>query len=581
MRTESPSRAHLRFAILSFGLIVLTATGTILMARALIARAETTAAVRFTRSLVAAPVQTALDGGQRGSLSAADLRARADALLPFVAGDVLAVRVWSGGSVVAAHGAAMPAGVTPGGRASARFRAADGQSVFATYLEGPNYAIEIDRAAAPIDQATGALQGQFMTLAAVVALLAFGLTQGVFWLSLRRWAHQHSRLAFMYTRGEELRASLDFHEVAAQITHDGTLLSRAQYGFLALFDADTGDLVLRASYDALKGQEDQHQRAIDEWFMRRCVATNSTIVSAQPLAACSQAFGVDLGGDGRAMLLCVPMSLRDRVIGALAFIRSSAGTRYASADVRLVEELADQAVMVVEQALLFAKVRSYADELEMSYDTTLKVLMAALDTKDDATEGHCERVAKLTAHLARQMEIPEPALVDMERGALLHDVGKIGVPDAVLKKPKELNELEWEAMRKHPLLAGVMVGKVGFLEGALPILLYHHERYDGAGYPFGLVGDKIPLDARIFSVVDSYDAMTSDRPYRKAMSHEEAMAEVRDNSGTQFDPLVVVAFEELMASKPHLQARAPHPISRDHVAHDAGFAPEDEAQPAA
>ncbi len=150
--------------------------------------------------------------------------------------------------------------------------------------------------------------------------------------------------------------------------------------------------------------------------------------------------------------------------------------------------------------------------------------------------------------------------------------------------PKAVTERQLASVvaRRTVLMnVGVLIFVVGFLEGALPILLYHHERYDGAGYPFGLVGDKIPLDARIFSVVDSYDAMTSDRPYRKAMSHEEAMAEVRDNSGTQFDPLVVVAFEELMASKPHLQARAPHPISRDHVAHDAGFAPEDEAQPAA
>ncbi|MHB8377671.1 MAG: GAF and HD-GYP domain-containing protein [Dehalococcoidia bacterium] len=566
---------------MSFLLVVLTAAGFIMVARAIIAGAETASTVRGTRSIVGAPVQAALDGGRATAISPDDLRRRADAVLPFIAGDVLAVRVWSGGNLLFSRGAPMPVAPAPFDRASARFNASAGQSVFATYLHGPNYVIEIDRPAAPIDNATSALQDGVMNFTAMVALLAFGLTQAAFWLSVRRWAGQHRRLAFMYTRGQQIRASLDFHDVAAQITHDGAMLVKAQYGFLALFEADTGDLLLRASYDALTGQEDEHQRSVDEWFLRRCVATNTTIISTQPAAACSQTLGVELGLDGRVTLLCVPMALRDRVIGALAFIRSSSHGRYGPAEVRLVEELADQAVMAVEQSLLFAKVRSYADELEMSYDTTLKVLMAALDTKDDATEGHCERVAKLTAHLARQMEIPEAALVDMERGALLHDVGKIGVPDAVLKKPKELNELEWEAMRKHPLLAGVMVGKVGFLEGALPILLYHHERYDGAGYPFGLVGDKIPLDARIFSIVDSYDAMTSDRPYRKAMSHEEAMAEVRANSGTQFDPLVVVAFEELMATKPHLQVRSPHPISRDHIAHDDGFPAPEHAEPAA
>jgi len=220
--------------------------------------------------------------------------------------------------------------------------------------------------------------------------------------------------------------------------------------------------------------------------------------------------------------------------------------------------------------LLFAKVRSYADELETSYDTTLKVLMAALDTKDEVTEGHCERVSKLTVHLARGMGAPEASLLDIERGALLHDVGKIGVPDTILKKPRALNKLEWEAMQKHPLLAGLIVSKVGFLEGALPILLYHHERYDGQGYPFGLVRDKIPLEARIFSVVDSYDAMTSDRPYRSAMSYEDAMDELRRHSGTQFDPDVIAVFEKLMEDQPELRnhGHGPHTMSPLHDDHD-------------
>lgn len=134
-------------------------------------------------------------------------------------------------------------------------------------------------------------------------------------------------------------------------------------------------------------------------------------------------------------------------------------------------------------------------------------------------------------------------MLDIERGALLHDLGKIGVPDSVLRKPSSLNKKEWEAMQQHPLLAGLMVSKVGFLEGAMPILLYHHERYDGSGYPFGLAGDKIPLEARIFAVVDAYDAMTSERPYREAMSPQEALKEIRAQAGVQFDPQVVEAFE--------------------------------------
>jgi HD-GYP domain-containing protein (c-di-GMP phosphodiesterase class II) len=172
--------------------------------------------------------------------------------------------------------------------------------------------------------------------------------------------------------------------------------------------------------------------------------------------------------------------------------------------------------------------------------------MAALDTKDAATEGHSERVARLTLAVAREMGLPEERMLDIERGALLHDVGKIGVPDSILRKPKSLNKMEWEAMQKHPLLAGLMVSKVGFLEGAMPILLYHHERYDGSGYPFRLAGDKIPLEARIFAVVDAYDALTSDRPYRQATSPQEALAEIKANAATQFDPQVVESFAAVL-----------------------------------
>jgi HD-GYP domain-containing protein (c-di-GMP phosphodiesterase class II) len=152
---------------------------------------------------------------------------------------------------------------------------------------------------------------------------------------------------------------------------------------------------------------------------------------------------------------------------------------------------------------------------------------------------------------------------------MLHDVGKIGVPDEILKKPAALNDHEWEAMRKHPLLAGLLVSKVGFLEPALPILLYHHEKYDGSGYPFGHSGDNIPLEARIFTIVDAYDAMTTDRPYRDAMTHHDAMEEIRLNNGTQFDPDIVAAFEELMASKPDLRENSGRRVLSMHDLEDA------------
>jgi HD-GYP domain-containing protein (c-di-GMP phosphodiesterase class II) len=229
-----------------------------------------------------------------------------------------------------------------------------------------------------------------------------------------------------------------------------------------------------------------------------------------------------------------------------AAVRHPSVHAFSASEIEALQELADQAAMAIEQASLFEKVRSYADDLEMSYDTTLRALMAALDTKDAATEGHSERVARLTVAVAREMQLPEERMLDIERGALLHDLGKIGVPDSILRKPESLNKEEWESMQQHPLLAALMVSKVGFLEGAMPILLYHHERFDGSGYPFGLEGERIPLEARIFAVVDAYDAMTSDRPYRQATSPQEALKEIRANAGIQFDPPVVEAFAAVL-----------------------------------
>ena len=344
----------------------------------------------------------------------------------------------------------------------------------------------------------------------------------------------------------------------------------AAFGLVALYDDQTGDLMLRSTFNRAADETAQHQRAVEEWFLRRCVATNTTVVASQPASAYRQFFGPDMESAGQLALVCVPLALRDRVAGVVAVARvaDGRGGAFSADEVQAVEQLAGQGVAAVEQAILFAKVQSYADEIEVSYDATLKALMAALDAKDEVTEGHCERVAKMTLHLARSMGMPDSQLIDIERGALLHDVGKIGVPDAVLQKPQALNDGEWEAMRKHPLLAALMVSKIGFLEGSMSILLYHHERYDGTGYPFGLMADKIPLEARIFSIVDAYDAMTSDRPYRGAMSHEEAMAEVAANSDAQFDPDVVTAFQALMEARPDLRHVVPHPLDEEHDGHD-------------
>ena len=184
------------------------------------------------------------------------------------------------------------------------------------------------------------------------------------------------------------------------------------------------------------------------------------------------------------------------------------------------------------------------DELRDSYDGTLEALVNALDARDQETKGHSLRVSKYMMDIARELGVVEGGRewVDMQRGSLLHDVGKIGVSDNILLKPGKLTDDEWKLMRLHPEIGYNMLHQVKFLEGPAEIILAHHERWDGQGYPRGLHEDEIPLGARIFPVVDTFDAMTSDRPYRRALSTQEALNEILKHGGTQFDPHVVEAF---------------------------------------
>ena len=190
------------------------------------------------------------------------------------------------------------------------------------------------------------------------------------------------------------------------------------------------------------------------------------------------------------------------------------------------------------------EIRRVGEQLRVSYDGTLEALVNALDARDQETKGHSLRVQRYMMDIAREFGVPEGTQdwVDMQRGSLLHDVGKIGVSDTILLKPAKLTDEEWGYMRKHPEIGFNMLRQVKFLEGAAEIILAHHERWDGKGYPKGLREDEIPLGARIFMVCDTFDSMTSDRPYRKALSTQQALNEILKYNGTQFDPRVVEAF---------------------------------------
>jgi adenylate cyclase len=180
-----------------------------------------------------------------------------------------------------------------------------------------------------------------------------------------------------------------------------------------------------------------------------------------------------------------------------------------------------------------------------AYDSSLEGWSRALTLRDHQTDEHSHRVVKMTLEMASKLKIPRDELIQIKRGALLHDIGKVGIPDNILLKPGELDDWEWEIMKKHPVLAFEMLQPIDFLQKSLEIPLYHHEKWDGSGYPYGLKAKEIPLSARIFAVVDVYDALLTDRPYRKAWSRNQALQYISNNKGTHFDPEIVDIFLQL------------------------------------
>ena len=197
---------------------------------------------------------------------------------------------------------------------------------------------------------------------------------------------------------------------------------------------------------------------------------------------------------------------------------------------------------VVQQT---ADIKEALERIESAYSHTLEALISALDAREHETLRHSKRVSEYTLLIARSLGIPRTELVDIARGSLLHDIGKIGISDNILLKPAKLTEDEWTEIRKHPEIGYSIINKIDFLAGAAEMVLQHHERFDGTGYPQKLKGKQILLPARIFALVDTFDAMTSDRPYRKALTYQDARNEISRCCGTQFDPEIVKCFLDI------------------------------------
>jgi putative nucleotidyltransferase with HDIG domain len=279
-------------------------------------------------------------------------------------------------------------------------------------------------------------------------------------------------------------------------------------------------------------------------------ALDRQIVSVENLNESRDSFSRNqfLLGEGFTSYTAIPLLAKGQVKGVLElFYRTP--FRVDAEWLDFLQSLGANAAIAIDNAELFDKLQRSNVELSLAYDATIEGWSRALELRDRETEGHTQRVADMTVKLARLVGVPDSELVHMRRGALLHDIGKMAIPDPILLKTGPLTESEWEIMQKHPVYAYQLLSPIPYLRPALDIPYYHHEKWDGTGYPNGLKGEQIPLAARVFAIIDVWDALRSDRPYRPALSYERSLEYIRSHTGINFDPQVVIAFLRMLVEE--------------------------------
>ncbi|RME07753.1 MAG: HD domain-containing protein, partial [Anaerolineae bacterium] len=344
-----------------------------------------------------------------------------------------------------------------------------------------------------------------------------------------------------------LRSATDLQHALPILLEETLKAVQAPAGTIRLYDEQAG--CLRAMI-AL-GWPAEHQTAclrpgegIAGWVFQRGERYISREFRSDPYIHPPAEGEIPAGWGG----VCLPVKMGEEVMGVL-LVSKPTTQPLSEQQMNLLEAIADIAGVALHRLQLFAELQQANRDLQQAYDATIEGWARALEYRDQATEGHSQRVTALTLQLASTMGVPEEELPHIYRGALLHDIGKMGIPDHILRKAGPLDEEEWALMKQHPVFAHEMLAGIEYLRPALDIPYCHHERWDGSGYPRGLKGEQIPLAARIFAVVDVYDALTSDRPYREAWTHEQAVNYLRDNAGKLFDPDVVAEFLKILGAR--------------------------------
>jgi HD-GYP domain-containing protein (c-di-GMP phosphodiesterase class II) len=361
---------------------------------------------------------------------------------------------------------------------------------------------------------------------------------------------------YLYTGQQQLTALVGVGHVINSSLGLTAVLEEVMDTLIALTQAERGYLMLVDSAGELKHQV---ARGVDHISLAgRSFAVSRTIVervarTGEPVLTTNAQedprFDQQLSvvEHNLRSILCVPLKLKNQVIGVIYVDNRVYTGLFQASDLDMLTAFADQAAVAIDNARLFEDLQQANEELKSAYDETIKGWALALELRDKETEGHTQRVTTLTQTLAMKMGICGEELVHIKRGSLLHDIGKMAIPDGILLKPGKLTLTERKFMELHPLFAKDMLDPIVFLHPAIDIPYCHHEKWDGSGYPQNLRGEAIPFAARIFAVVDVWDALTSDRPYREPLDPAKVRQIIQEGSGKHFDPLVVDTFLSLEA----------------------------------
>ena len=355
----------------------------------------------------------------------------------------------------------------------------------------------------------------------------------------RKLSEKLAEMTTLYETAKLTSSFLDLDEMLSSAFDSAVKILNAETGSLMLFDSEGDVLTIKKSY------------GLNEEIIRKTrVKKGETIVgsvaqSGEPLIIHGRADISSIKGRKKyekVNSICVPLKTRKGVIGVVNLNRKEDANPFTEDNLKLLFTMANDAASAIENATLY-------QNLHESYLSIIRALVSALELKDSYTSGHSESVSRYAVALAKGLKLSPQEIDSIEVAAILHDVGKIGVQESILNKPEKLDDEEWKEVRRHPEFSYKILKEVNFPWKIKPLIYAHHERYNGKGYPAGLKGEKIPLGARILAVADTFAAMTSDRVYRRGLSKESAIKELKRVAGTQLDPELVKVFVEMVMLK--------------------------------